>query len=100
MPGVCGINLVSPGWLVLGIMAGTGDVPTVKARQYNVITSLSIHKQYASCACSLSQEVWCVSKSSLCGDVVKTYASLVQEFCAVFMQGRAASLVSNAGQML
>ena len=29
MLGVCGTNLASPGWLVLGVMVGTSDVQNV-----------------------------------------------------------------------
>ena len=41
MLGVCGTRLVSPGWLVLGIMVGTDDVLTLKTRHYNVIPAVS-----------------------------------------------------------
>ena len=41
MPGVCGTSLVLPGWLVLGVMVGMGDIQTPKTRHCIVTSDLS-----------------------------------------------------------
>ena len=41
MLGVYGTSLVSPGWLVLGVMVGMCDIPTLTTRYYNVVPDLS-----------------------------------------------------------